>query len=771
MGTGGLLTGVKFNVEGTILPNGGRNTAIVAFDSYIPHPGVNPNITDSGPYQFGFLTGDPLSGYAAGNQYIEVTGPSEDSITGTPFKVAGYYFNAGNGGNSESGPGGAGGTLGQSLTVTGSGETATATGTLSVEFPTNLDYEGLLYFNAGNGGNGFNAGGAGGNLVGISVTYPVLTETSEAFLTAGAGGQSLTGAGGAGGSESQLYINTGLVFQGGNGGIGVVGGSGGSLLGNTTPGLITSSGNNLNDFIKLQAGNGADGILGGGNGGNITSFVNEFLALTNGNGGALYYVAGNAGNAVAGQAGTGGSIINSSPDSYNNNLVGDIILLAGNGGSGLDGGGGGSITNFEQLSTVSEIPTSFTIIAGFGGDATIGTGGAGGGISGIAVSASGTGSGIDYFGTPYVYVQYNRQVAGAGGTSAGGVGGAGGSISDSNTASVASTAQNVLAAGAGGAGLTAGGAGGSVTSVIAEAGSTSGKVVVIAGDGGASAGAEPLPSTSKTTPAEAASNIVYAIGGVDGPGGLGGSIDGFTELVSVETHVDLIAGNGGDTLNHSVMAGNATKDNSGAGGSISNVSVLGSIGNCATNVAIKSYNDLFAGQTMQEFVDSYILGNIEGIMTDAVGNVGLVAGAAGRVVAATTLLDGATGPDSGTTAPSTDGINGSVTNIHAENIMSMVAGNVDQVSIIRKLTDYGVTITDGILGANKNIFYNPVTTTDDTIVDGTTLALGDLNYIYPDGALRNTPLPGGDALIDGAFLAQNIRKIQSPRDFQGTVPS
>jgi hypothetical protein len=118
-----------------------------------------------------------------------------------------------------------------------------------------------------------------------------------------------------------------------------------------------------------------------------------------------------------------------------------------------------------------------------------------------------------------------------------------------------------------------------------------------------------------------------------------------------------------------------------------------------------------------------------------------------------------------------NGINGSVSNVHAENIMSMVAGNVDQVSIIRKLTDYGVTITDGILGANKNIFYNPVTTTDDTIVDGTTLALGDLNYIYPDGALRNTPLPGGDALIDGAFLAQNIRKIQSPRDFQGTVPS
>jgi len=34
-----------------------------------------------------------------------------------------------------------------------------------------------------------------------------------------------------------------------------------------------------------------------------------------------------------------------------------------------------------------------------------------------------------------------------------------------------------------------------------------------------------------------------------------------------------------------------------------------------------------------------------------------------------------------------------------------------------------------------------------------------------------TPLPGGGQLIDGAFLAKNIRQIESPRDFQGTQPS
>jgi hypothetical protein len=755
---GVTATAVRSGTEfwGTIAPANGRNMATVVFGYYDPHPAADGALLGSGPDQIAFITANPLENYpndqdfAVSQPYYSVkvngaTSTEGGGIVEAPFKVAGYYFNAGNGGSSESGPGGAGGTLGQSLNTSGS----TPAGTLSVLYPTDLDYEGEIIFTAGNGGNGFNAGGAGGNLVGLSVTYPPnIVETSFAELFAGNGGQSLTGTGGVGGSESQLYIQSGDYFQAGNGGIGVVGGGGGALEGNTQPGLITASTSNVDQDIQLQGGNGAMGILGGGGGGSITSFVNLFNGFVYGIGGYLDYVAGNGGNAVGGAAGAGGSILNSSPNSGDNNLAGDIYLEAGSGGSGSSGGAGGNIDNFSQVSTISEVPTSFTIFAGFGGNGTIGNGGVGGYVTNISVSASGYGSNL-------VDVNFNRVVAGAGGSSAGGTGGAGGYISSVNTASIAATSQDVLAAGAGGEGLTAGGAGGSIASAIADAGSNAGtgKVVVIAGDGGASYSAKPAASTNA---AQMAENIVYAVGGVNGPGGAGGTINSFVQEGSVSTHVDLIAGNGGATVNHSEAAQNATVDNSGVGGSILNVSIQGSIGNSDATVAIKSYNDIFAGQTMQDFVDTYIIADETAVMSDSIGNVGLVAGAAGRVEGG---------------LPSMNGINGSVSNVHAENIMSMVAGNVDQVDLIRSLTNYGVTITDGILGATKTEYYNPVTGADESVVDGKALVATQIKYFEVDGALDTTPLPGGGELIDGAFLAQNIRKIQSPRDFQGTVPS
>ena len=735
-------------------PANGRNPNSVAFTMYEPF---------QGDMDFGFVTGNPISGYpdyqgffiSAPIYLTVVKGVVTNSFGGgsfadTPFKVAGYFFNAGNGGNSESGAGGAGGSLGATLTINGTGSTATGTGSLSVEFPTNQDYEGNVYFNAGNGGNGFNNAGNGGNIIGVSVTYPTPVQTGAALLTAGTGGQSLTGTGGAGGSLSQLFIQSGEYFQAGDGGVGVVGGSGGSLLGNTQPGLITANTSNVDPYITLVGGNGATGILGGGNGGGINSFVNQFDALVFGTGGSLSYTAGNAGNAVAGHGGAGGSIINSSPDSTDNNLVGDIYLYGGQGGSGLYGGAGGSITNFAQVSTINESPTAFAVFAGFGGNATIGSGGAGGNITGISIAASGTGGG-GVLGA----LHYNRLVAGAGGASAGGTGGSGGSIGGYgsgeavNTTSVAAGTQNVDAAGAGGAGLSAGGNGGNVINVQADAAASAanstGKVVIIAGDGGESTGALPAKGANAT---ETARNIANAVGGVNGPGGNGGSIINFTQATSIYTNVDLIAGNGGATINHSVAAGNAAVDNSGEGGSVGNIAVQGSIGDCAAGVAIRSYNNFFAGQTMQEFVDSYIIGDISGVMDDAVGNVGLVAGAAGRVEGG---------------LPSTDGINGSVNNIIATNIMSMVAGNVDQVDFIQNLTNYKTYgsggFGSGILGANKTASSLP----------GFTGILGGLNYINAAGTLVNTPIPGGGALLDGAFMAKNERQPSGVRDFIGTT--
>ena len=98
-------------------------------------------------------------------------------------------------------------------------------------------------------------------------------------------------------------------------------------------------------------------------------------------------------------------------------------------------------------------------------------------------------------------------------------------------------------------------------------------------------------------------------------------------------------------------------------------------------------NGVVTGTTMQDFVDNYILGDPSAPLTDAVGNVGLVAGAAGFVLG--------TG---GALVPSTDGVNGSVSNVHAASIMSMIAGNVDKIALIQSLTDYGITTIAGDLG-------------------------------------------------------------------------
>ena len=127
-------------------------------------------------------------------------------------------------------------------------------------------------------------------------------------------------------------------------------------------------------------------------------------------------------------------------------------------------------------------------------------------------------------------------------------------------------------------------------------------------------------------------------------------------------------------------------------------------------------------------------------LDNTVGNVGLVAGAAGRVLG---------------NLPAQNGINGSVNNVSAQHIMSMVAGSVDQVDFIQKLTNY--TALAGGYGSDKSIseFGYPAST-------------GALDYVSAGGVLTNSPLPGGGILIDGAFVAKNIRNIQSARDFQGT---
>ena len=159
----------------------------------------------------------------------------------------------------------------------------------------------------------------------------------------------------------------------------------------------------------------------------MNNFQVLFPPVNGGQGGELIYSGGDGGNAVNGHAGTGGSVLNSSPltggvggFTNDNFFTGDIVLNGGKGGSGLFGGAGGSIANFVDKPTIAQQPASITVIAGPGGQATLGSGGAGGNITNFSASSSGLGVNFN--------VTYDRVVAGSGGNSFGGAGGAGGTV-------------------------------------------------------------------------------------------------------------------------------------------------------------------------------------------------------------------------------------------------------------------------------------------------------------------------------------------------------
>ena len=376
-----------------------ENKAFVAFDTYNPHPAVDPSQPFSGPLQYGFVAGIPVQNpLDLQLQSFEVLQPVSSgaffgaSAFGPTFKDAGYLVTAGNGGSALDGHGGHGGTIGQSLQVTTTAGVTTATGTFSIVYPADITYAGVTHLTGGAGGNGFSGGGAGGDVVGVSVNYATGGSllTGQVSATGGAGGQSLRGAGGSGGMLGQLSIVTAGAFVGGNGGGGTIGGNGGSVVGTKIPGLVTLEANALAQYGSVVAtgGNGGTGLSKGGNGGNVDTFQVYFPPVDGGQGGLLEFTGGNGGNAVAGHAGSGGSVLNSSPSTgggtgatSNNFFTGDIVLYGGAGGNGRYGGAGGAITNFINAQTIAQQPASVTVVGGKAAKLTAGTGGAGGSVT------------------------------------------------------------------------------------------------------------------------------------------------------------------------------------------------------------------------------------------------------------------------------------------------------------------------------------------------------------------------------------------------------
>ena len=162
------------------------------------------------------------------------------------FRI-GTNITAGNGGNATVGSGGTGGNLGGGFTFTTGIDPNTQQNIQILDGSFKFVYSGDIFLNAGNGGNGFANGGHGGDISGVSVQYRQDGAGLDERFTAGNGGRGTTGHGGDGGDLKGLSLESDLVspnvqaaaidpdsifLNTGNGGIGAIGGKGGSLIGN-----------------------------------------------------------------------------------------------------------------------------------------------------------------------------------------------------------------------------------------------------------------------------------------------------------------------------------------------------------------------------------------------------------------------------------------------------------------------------------------------------------------------------------------------------------
>jgi hypothetical protein len=741
----------------------GDNT-ILAFDSYRQST-FNPSDMN---YELGY----PLQDDRRVDELVSVSAGLFGGFFEYDLQHQGVLFTAGNGGEGFTGTGGAGGTIGKSLRLVN----GTAVGSFDVTLPMNDAYEGVIRMVGGDGGKGFRNGGAGGDVIGVAVKYPQGTGvlTSTVLLFAGNGGESVTRTGGAGGDLSSLSIATGELFSGGNGGKGVIGGKGGSVIGNVIPGFTDVNGNisqgsNVEDaFIVAVGGNGGKGVKQGGDAGGVSKFRARFLPLIGGQGGLIHYVGGVGGDAVSGRGGNGGDIVDSSPVTDANNLVGNVFVQGGAGGRGTTGGNGGDVRNVINTTGSGSLPLSINALAGNGGVGTAGNGGAGGDITNVKVTANNlpgfqVGQYFFDFSNPraveslgdaivgFTPLFFGRVIAGEGGTSFGGRGGSGGNITSSSVGITSSSLA--VAAGAGGDGLKSGGVGGNVTNSDFDASGAQSKLVIIAGDGGDAYSG----NVSATKP--------LLFGGIAGTGGNGGSITGVRQLAGTDVHVDLIAGNGGNTINDGTSQ--SVTSRVGNGGSINNVFITGDIGNVDTTTAIKAYNNIFANQRVADFVANSLVAAPAFILNDSVGNVGIVVGAKGRVQDEN---------HDGVLDPSTGGTNGSLSNVTAQNIMSAVAGSVDRIASIASITNLNVSIVGGVYGADKVIDSTGAVISPDGHAYSAGPNIANLDYLSAgtpasvpatvNGHWQDSAVDAlGGKLVDGAILGGNVRPLKSVRDF------
>ena len=532
-------------------------------------------------------------GSALGAAGVKASGGAGGGFNGITLELkdGDMQLTAGNGGDGNGGAGGAGGGF-SGFRANGNAAGITAT--------------------AGNGGSttgtGAKAGaGAGFGNFNFTLSNEESTEGNErAFLvtlTAGAGGSSPAGIGGAGGGFSATTLS--------------LDGSDRTYTG------VDEDGNPVLDadldssvVVKMRAGNGGNGLTGG-KGGDISttrlSTIHDQIIKSIGV--FKHYVAatleaGNGGGGGTGDGGAGGSINSSvltGVTSFDKDSPLDgntpLVVRAGNGGTGGNkGGAGGGISSLIAQNAPAAGGAfldrthllSAEIYAGNGGDGGNSDGGAGGSGTGLTVGVR-----------EYLFTTAGN--GGNGGVAAGTIakGGIGGSISKSTLAIVYSPigfAGLISTAGNGGSGRAAGGAGGALATLtinipFAPLGIGA---VLTAGDGGAAIG-------------------------TGGLGGKGGDVIGITNSKDIHGSVSLIeAGNGG----------NSAAGKGGNGGNVSSIKIAGFIGRVLDNATpLGAFDALGGGSVFGAPIHTNIVagkGMAQGLFVGRAGT-GATAGLAGSV--------------------------------------------------------------------------------------------------------------------------------------------
>jgi len=325
-------------------------------------------------YALPFASKSVIAGAGNGGNGVDYTGAHGLVVGAGGAGGSIYGFNAqahvielttGAGGDTQTGAGGVGGSIGDPTEFTSGGAAVTPS----------LISDDILQINVGDGGSPTDpgpkaSGGNGGSIDSLAITL----NSGNMTLTAGTGGDSMGGNAGNGGSI------TGLMATDGDGNITASGGDGGSALDATGVGGAGGSIVGLHYQLSLLQ--------------SVAVLEKPYSATL---------TAGSGGSSIGGAGGAGGSItganLNINP-SFRSDMTSidagvdntaQSILTAGHGGDGATGGAGGSIqalTFFaydDQVAvgnnTVVIDPVTLSLAAGYGGKGTHGNGGNGGSVN------------------------------------------------------------------------------------------------------------------------------------------------------------------------------------------------------------------------------------------------------------------------------------------------------------------------------------------------------------------------------------------------------